>query len=58
MNKIQLIEFQIHEAERMAKTFIRKGHYSALDRIQAQIEELIAELAQLRLEEKRNKSQM
>jgi septation ring formation regulator EzrA len=48
MNKIEMIEFQIHEAERMAKSFIRKGQYAALDRINNQINELQDELDQIR----------
>jgi hypothetical protein len=54
MNKIQLIEFQIHEAERMAKSFIRKGQYAALDRINNQINELQDELDKIRNEAKTN----
>jgi len=54
MNKIQLIEFQIHEAERMAKSFIRKGEYAALDRINNQINELQDELDKIRNEAKTN----
>jgi hypothetical protein len=54
MNKVEMIEFQIHEAERMAKSFIRKGQYAALDRINNQINELQDELDKIRNEAKTN----